>query len=53
MGPNITPLGPALAIGIGKSLHYGGVTIPINLALVRSDGALRTSILVGYAIRRS
>jgi hypothetical protein len=53
MGPNVTPLGTAMAIGIGKSLRYGGVTIPINFALVRSQGALRTSILVGYAIRRS
>jgi hypothetical protein len=53
MGPNVTPLGPALAVGIGKSLHYGGVTIPINFAVVRSQGALRTTILVGYAIRRT
>ncbi len=53
MGPNVTPLGTAIAIGIGKSLRYGGVTIPINFAVVRSQGALRTSILVGYAIRRS
>lgn len=53
MGPNVTPLGTAMAVGIGKSLRYGGVTIPINFAVVRSQGALRTSILVGYAIRRS
>jgi hypothetical protein len=53
MGPNVTPLGTAMAVGIGKSLRYGGVTIPINFAVVRSQGALRTSIIVGYAIRRS
>ncbi|MFI5280807.1 MAG: hypothetical protein ACHQU1_09940 [Gemmatimonadales bacterium] len=53
MGPNVTPLGTAMAVGIGKSLRYGGVTIPVNFAIVRSQGALRTSILVGYAIRRS
>ena len=52
MGPNATPVGLALAMGIGKSLHYGGVTIPINIGLARSQGSLRTTFLVGYAIRR-
>jgi len=53
MGPNISPVGAALAVGIGKSLQYGGVTIPLNLAMVISQGSLRTSFLIGYAIRRS
>jgi len=53
MGPNISPVGAALAIGLGKSFQTGGVTIPINLALVMSQGALRTSFLIGYALRRS
>lgn len=53
MGPNISPVGVALAMGIGKSFQWGGVTIPLNLALVRSRGALRTTFLVGYALRRS
>jgi hypothetical protein len=52
MGPNLSPMGTALAVGIGKSFRYGGVTIPINLALVRSQGALRYTFLFGYAIRR-
>jgi hypothetical protein len=51
MGPNVTPAGAALALGVGKSLRYGGVTIPVNLALVRSPGAYRFSFLFGYAIR--
>lgn len=51
LGPNLAPVGPALAVGIGKSLNYGGVSLPINLAVVRTPGALRTTILVGYAIQ--
>ena len=53
MGPNVTPLGPAMAVGIGKSLRYGGVTIPVNFAIVRSQDSFRTAFVVGYAIRRS
>lgn len=52
MGPNLSPTGAALAIGVGKSINYGGVAIPLNLAIVRSPGALRTSFLFGYALRR-
>jgi hypothetical protein len=53
MGPNMTPLGPAMAVGIGKSLRYGGVSLPFNIAIVRSKDALRTTFAFGYAIRRS
>ena len=51
MGPNATPLGTALAIGVGKSLEYGGVAIPLNVAVVTSPGALRISLMTGYALR--
>ena len=53
VGPNISPLGVALTMGVGTSIRAApGVTIPISVALVQSKGALRTSFLVGYAIRR-
>jgi len=52
MGPNATPLGTALAIGIGQNLAYGGVSVPFNVAIVTSPGALRISLLTGYALRR-
>ncbi len=52
MGPNVSPVGAALAMGAGISFQYGGVTIPVNVAVVRSQGALRTSFLVGYSMRR-
>jgi len=53
MGPNISPLGSGLALAIGQTLRYGGVSLPINLAVVRSPGALRTTLLLGYAIQRA
>jgi len=52
MGPNATPIGTALAIGVGWRLEYGGVAVPFNVALVTSPGALRISLLTGYALRR-
>jgi hypothetical protein len=53
MGPNLSPVGSALAVGIGKTINYGGVSLPINFAVVRSPGAVRTTILIGYAIQSS
>lgn len=53
MGPNGTPLGAGMAAGIGKSLRYGGVAIPLNLGVVKSHDGFRATFLFGYAIRRS
>jgi hypothetical protein len=51
MGPNATPIGTALAIGLGWRMQYGGVAIPFNIATVYSPGSVRISILTGYALR--
>lgn len=51
VGPNVTPVGPALAIGIGRSIDYRGVSIPLNLVLVHSQGAERFGVIIGYAIQ--
>lgn len=53
LGPNLSPTGSALVIGIGKSINYGGVSLPINFAFVRSPGAVRMTVLVGYALETS
>jgi len=53
LGPNLSVVGTALAVGIGKNLRYGDVNLPVNLAIVGSPGALRSSLLVGYAIESS
>jgi hypothetical protein len=58
LGPNLLatgsrsePVVTALAVGAGRSIDYGGVSIPLNLAVVHSPGATRFSVLVGYALR--
>ncbi|MEK7668659.1 MAG: hypothetical protein AAB409_08430 [Gemmatimonadota bacterium] len=51
MGPNATPVGTALAMGVGWRMQYGGVAVPFNLALVYSPGSVRISVLTGYALR--
>lgn len=50
MGPNFTPTGAALAVGVGKSIRYGAVSLPINVAWVHSPGANRFSFIFGYAL---
>lgn len=53
LGPNLSAVGTALAVAVGKSFRYGEMTFPLNLALVGSPDALRTTILIGYAIPSS
>lgn len=54
MGPNILLTGnprTALTVAVGKSFNYGGVSIPINLAVTTNPEGQRLSLIVGYAIR--
>jgi hypothetical protein len=53
IGPNLSLGGSALTVAIGKSLHYGGVSLPIDLAVTSVQGSVRTTILLGYAIQSS
>ena len=56
MGPNLLLAGTprtALTIAVGKSMNYGGVSIPINLALTTNPDGQRISLIIGYAIRGS
>lgn len=51
-GPNVSPLGAAMTVAVGKSVRLaGGVLIPLNVAVIMGKGSTRTSLLVGYAIR--
>ncbi len=54
MGPNvlITDEGPktALVLAAGKSINYGGVSIPLNLVLATNPDGNRLSFVFGYAI---
>lgn len=57
MGPNVvlTPDGlkTALVLGIGKSINYGGVSIPLDLVYTTGGGSNRVTFLFGYALRKS
>lgn len=43
----------ALVIAVGKSFDFGGVSIPVNLAYVKSPMGARIGLIFGYAIERS
>ena len=57
MGPNIlaTEKGgmSALMLAVGKSFEYGGVSIPLNLAVTTNPKGYRVSFIFGYAIEKS
>ncbi|HAV22349.1 MAG TPA: hypothetical protein DCX46_02420 [Bacteroidetes bacterium] len=54
MGPNtvFTDQGvkTALVLAVGKSINYGGVSIPLNLVLATNPDGNRLSFMFGYAI---
>ncbi|MFH0992588.1 MAG: hypothetical protein V1799_21525 [bacterium] len=55
MGPNVILGGEkgvntSLVVAVGKSINYGGVSIPVNLAFATSPAGNRVSFIFGYAI---
>ena len=58
LGPNVMVTGTkkddvaktALVIALGKSINYGGVSIPINVAYASNPEGDRVSLILGYAI---
>jgi len=57
MGPNviITTEGasPALVLAVGKTISYGGVSIPLNIVLATNPQGNRLSFIFGYAIAKA
>jgi hypothetical protein len=57
MGPNIlvTTEGAstALVLAVGKTINYGGVSIPLNIVLATNPTGNRLSFIFGYAIAKS
>ncbi|MCB2200684.1 hypothetical protein KQI63_14860 [bacterium] len=50
VGPNVTPTGVALVVGVGHNFGSGGISMPVNLAIARNRDAVRVTLLVGYGI---
>jgi hypothetical protein len=62
MGPNMvatknemdnTKVRTSLILALGKSINYGGVSIPINLAMSQAPEGNRYSLIFGYAIGKT
>jgi hypothetical protein len=52
VGPNVTPLGVALAISSGITFKSGALAVPVNMAIVPSRQGMRASVLTGFNIFR-
>jgi len=52
IGPNLTPVGAALAIAAGMTFRAGGLNVPVNVAVVPSKSGVRVSLLAGFNTRR-
>ena len=59
IGPNVSfvggdePVASSLVVALGKSFDYGGVSLPVNVALGSNPDGQRVSLIVGYAIQRA
>jgi hypothetical protein len=51
VGPNITPVGVALALAAGTTFRAGILNIPVNVAVVPSRAGMRVSLLTGFSLR--
>ena len=52
LGPNLTPLGVALAFAAGTTFRAGVLNVPVNVAVVPSKAGVRVSVLSGFSLRR-
>ena len=52
VGPNITPVGVALALAAGAAFRAGVLNVPVNVAVVPSKSGVRVSMLTGFSLRR-
>lgn len=52
IGPNITPIGVALALAAGVTFRAGVLNIPMTFAVVPSKDGMRVSMLTGFTLRK-
>jgi hypothetical protein len=57
IGPNLLAtqeyISSSLVLAIGKSINYGGVSIPLNVAAAVNPAGTRFSFIFGYAIAKA
>jgi len=51
LGPNITPVGVALAVAGGVTFRSGALNVPVTFAVVPSKAGMRVSMLTGFNMR--
>lgn len=51
VGPNITPVGVALAVAGGVTFRSGSLNVPVTFAVVPSQVGMRVSMLTGFNFR--
>lgn len=47
-GPYLSPTNVGYAFGVGHTSRYGGLNVPVNLALVATRTGVSVSLLVGF-----
>jgi hypothetical protein len=47
-GPNISPIGVALAFTVGITMHASELSVPLNFGFVPSEQGSRATILIGF-----
>jgi hypothetical protein len=52
VGPNVTPVGVALAMAAGVTFSSGALNVPVNVAVVPSRSGVRVSVLTGFNMRK-
>jgi hypothetical protein len=52
VGPNVTPLGVALALAAGTTFRAGALNVPLNIAVVPAKSGTRVSVLTGFSLKR-
>lgn len=51
-GPNLSPVGMAVAIAAGVTFRAGNLNVPLNVAVVPSASGARVSFLMGFNSKR-
>ncbi len=52
VGPNVTPIGSAVAFVGGLTRRVGSLNVPVNVAIVPSRDGVRVSLLSGFNLSR-